>query len=138
MLGQLHKLDDMILNATSEDFKKIQQAVDEYNNKFSLPEFVFRVSTAKLGTTVEILLLKLEHDTSWKEVVYREFKIFADEVLSADAKYTIDCIQVNDKTVFTEFEYYDANKSLKKARIVADIGVDGWSVYYLNHDIYEL
>lgn len=32
----------------------------------------------------------------------------------------------------------DSNNSLKKARIVADIGGDDWTVYYLQHDIYEL
>lgn len=138
VLGQRHELDDMILNATSNEFKKIQKAVDEYNNKFSLPEFVFRVSLDNADSSVETLLNKLQQNIKWKEMVYKDFKLFADEVLPVDAKYTIDCIQVNDKTVFTEFEYYDANKSLKKARIVADIGVDDWSVYYLNHDIYEL
>ena len=51
--GQLHALDEIILNATSKDFKKIQQAVAEYNNSFCLPEFIFRVSTTKLGTPVE-------------------------------------------------------------------------------------
>ena len=136
VLGQLHKLDDMILIATSDEFKKIQKAVDEYNNKFSLPEFVFRVSLDNVDSSIETLLNKLNQDTSWKESVYDKFKFFANEILPVDAKYTIDCIQVNDKILFTEFEYYDP--SIKKARIVANIGGDDWTVYYLNHDIYSL
>lgn len=138
VLGQLHELDDMILNATSDEFKKIQKAVDEYNNKFALPEFVFRVSLDKVGTSIENLLNKLQQNIKWKESVYDKFKFFANKVLPADAKYTIDCIQVNDTMLFTEFEYYDANKSLKKARIVTNIGNDDWTVYYLNHDIYSI
>lgn len=31
VLGENHKLDDMILTASHEDFEKIKQAVDEYN-----------------------------------------------------------------------------------------------------------
>lgn len=139
VLGQLRQLDDMILSATLKDFKKIQQAVDEYNKKFSLPEFVFRVSLDNADSSVETLLKKLQQNIKWKEMVYKDFKLFADEVLPVNSKYTIDCIQVNDKTLFTEFTFLiDSNLSLKKARIVADIGNDDWSVYYLWHDIYEL
>lgn len=139
VLGQLHELDDMILNATSDEFKKIQKAVNEYNNKFTLPEFVFRVSLDSIDTSIETLLNKLQQNIKWKEMVYKYFKLFADEVLPVDAKYTIDCIQVNDKILFTEFMFTDdSNNSLKKARIVANIGGDDWTVYYLQHDIYEL
>lgn len=139
VLGQDHKLDDMILFASKNDFRRIQQAVDEYNKKFSLPQFIFRVSLDNIDTSIETTLNKLKQDTSWKEVVYDNFKVFADEVLPVDAEYNIECIQVNDKRVFTEFTFIiDSNPSLKKARIVADIGNDDWSVYYLQHDIYEL
>lgn len=137
--GQLHALDDMILNATSVEFERIQQAVYEYNKKFYLPEFVFRVSIDNIDTSIETTLNKLKQDTSWKDFVCDKFKVFADEVLPVDATYNIECIQVNDKRVFTEFTFIiDSNPSLKKVRIVADIGNDDWSVYYLRHDIYEL
>lgn len=36
VLGGEPKLDDMILNATSVEFERIQQAVKEYNNSFLL------------------------------------------------------------------------------------------------------
>lgn len=137
--GRDSRLDDMILTVSSDEFKKIQQAVEEYNKKFSLPQFIFRVSLDKIGTSIETTLNKLKQDTSWKEVVYDNFKFFAKGVLPVDAKYNIDCIQVNDKILFTEFMFTDdSNNSLKKARIVADIGGDDWTVYYLQHDIYEL
>lgn len=72
-------------------------------------------------------------------MVYNEFKVFADEVLPVNSKYTIDCIQVNDKILFTEFMFTaDSNTSLKKARIVANIGNDDWTIYYNRIDIYEL
>lgn len=139
VLGQDHKLDDMILFASKSDFRRIQQAVDEYNKKFSLPQFIFRVSLDKIGTSIETTLNKLKQDTSWKEVVYDNFKFFAKGVLPTDSTYNIDCIQVNDKILFTEFMFTDdSNNSLKKARIVANIGGDDWTVYYLQHDIYEL
>lgn len=139
VLGQIHTLDEMILNAAADEFEKIQKAIEEYNNKFSLPEFVFRVSLDNADSSVETLLKKLQQNIKWKEMVYKDFKLFADEVLPVNSKYTIDCIQVNDKTLFTEFTFLiDSNLSLKKARIVADIGNDDWSVYYLWHDIYEL
>lgn len=139
VLGQLHQLDDMILNATSVEFERIQQAVKEYNNSFCLPQFIFRVSLDNADSSVETLLKKLQQNIKWKEMVYKDFKLFADEVLPVDATYNIECIQVNDKTLFTEFMFTDdSNNSLKKARIVANIGGDDWSVYYLQHDIYEL
>lgn len=138
LLGKDSRLDGMILIASAEEFERIKQAVKEYNKKFCLPEFVFRISMDKIGTSVETLLNKLKQSDEWKESVYNTFKVFAGDVLPADAKYTIDCIQVNDKIVFTEFEYYDANENLKKARIVAGTSVYTWSVYYLYHDIYEL
>lgn len=137
--GRDSRLDDMILTVSSDEFKKIQQAVNEYNKKFYLPEFIFRVSLDNIGTPVEIALNKLKQDISWKDFVFDKFKVFADEVLPVNSKYTIECIQVNDKIVFTEFTFLiDSNLSLKKARIIADIGKDNWSVYYLDHDIYEL
>lgn len=133
------RLDDMILIAAVDDFKKIQQAVNEYNKKFYLPYFKFRVSLDNIGTPVETALNKLKQDISWKDFVCDKFKFFANEFLPVDAKYNIECIQVNDKIVFTEFTFIiDSNLSLKKARIIADIGNDNWSVYYLSHDIYEL
>lgn len=139
VLGQLHQLDDMILNATSVEFERIQQAVREYNKKFALPQFIFRVSLDNIDTSIETTLNKLKQDTSWKDFVCDKFKVFADEVLPVGSKFNIDYIQVNDKIVFTEFTFIiDSNPSLKKARIVADIGNDDWSVYYLQHDIYEL
>ena len=137
--GRDSRLDDMILTVSSDKFKKIQQAVNEYNKKFYLPEFIFRVLLDNIGTPVEIALNKLKQDTSWKDFVFDKFKVFADEVLPVNSKYTIECIQVNDKIVFTEFTFLiDSNLSLKKARIIANIGKDNWSVYYLDHDIYEL
>ena len=137
--GKDSRLDDMILTVSSDDFKKIQQAVYEYNKKFYLPEFIFRVSLDNIGTPVETALNELKQDTSWKDFVCDKFKFFANEFLPVNSKYTIECIQVNDKIVFTEFTFLlDSNLSLKKARIIADIGNDNWSVYYLSHDIYEL
>lgn len=139
VLGQLHQLDDMILNATSEDFKKIQQAVEEYNNSFCFPEFVFRLSTAKLGTTVEILLLKLENDTKWKEMVSKDFKFFADEVVPAGSNFNIDYIQVNDKMLFTEVNYNNPIKHNKgMIHISAYIGDDDWTIYYNGCTKYKL
>lgn len=139
VLGNDYKLDDMILIASCSDFRRIQQAVNEYNKKFALPQFIFRVSLDKIGTSIETTLNKLKQDTSWKEVVYDNFKFFAKGVLPAGSTYNIDCIQVNDKILFTEFMFTDdSNNSLKKARIVANIGGDDWTVYYLQHDIYEL
>lgn len=114
LLGKDSRLDEMIVITFTDDFERIQQAVKEYNKKFELPEFIFRVSLDKIGKPIEDTLNELKQDTSWKEMVRNEFKVFAGDVLPADAKYTIDCIQVNDKIVFTEFEYYDANENLKK------------------------
>lgn len=141
LLGADSRLDDMILIASSSDFRRIQQAVDEYNNnnKFSLPEFVFRVSTAKLGTPVEILLLKLEHDTKWKEMVSKDFKFFADEVVPAGSKFNIDYIQVNDKMLFTEVEYNNTiGHSKGMIHISAYIGDDDWTIYYNGCNKYKL
>lgn len=139
VLGKLHQLDDMILNAAADEFEKIQKAVEEYNNKFSLPEFVFRLSTAKLGTTVEILLLKLEHDTEWKEMVSKDFKFFADEVVPAGSKFNIDYIQVNDKMLFTEVEYNNTiGHSKGMIHISAYIGDDDWTIYYNGCTKYKL
>ena len=139
LCGVDSRLDDMIIIAFDDEFKKIQKAVDEYNNKFALPEFVFRVSLDNANSSVKTLLKKLQQNIKWKEMVYKDFKLFADEVLPVDAKYNIECIQVNDKILFTEFIFTDdSNTSLKKARIVTNIGKDDWTVYYLNHDIYEL
>lgn len=131
VLGQLHQLDEIILNATSKDFKKIKQAVEEYNNSFCLPEFVFRVSTGKIGTPVETLLNKLEHDTKWKAMVSKDFKFFADEVVPAGSDYKIDYIQVNDKMLFTDVEYNNPIKHNKgMIHISAYIGDDDWTIYY--------
>lgn len=139
VLGQLHQLDDMILNATSVEFERIQQAVKEYNNSFCLPEFVFRVSIAKFGTPVETLLLKLEHDTKWKEMVAKDFKFFADEVVPAGSDYKIDYIQVNDKMLFTEVKYNNPIKHNKgMIRISAYIGDDDWTIYYNGCTKYKL
>lgn len=77
--GRDSRLDDMILTVSSDEFKKIQQAVDEYNKKFYLPEFKFRVSLDKIGTSIETTLNKLKQDTSWKEVVYDNFKFLQKE-----------------------------------------------------------
>lgn len=85
------------------------------------------------------MLNKLKQSDEWKESVYNTFKVFAGDVLPADAKYTIDCIQMNDRAVFTEFTFIiDSDPSKKKARIVANIGFAEWNVDYLWHDIYEL
>lgn len=139
VLGKLHQLDDMILNATSVEFERIQQAVKEYNNSFCFPEFVFRLSTAKLGTPVETLLLKLEHDTKWKEMVSKDFKFFADEVVPAGSKFNIDYIQVNDKILFTEVEYNNPIKHNKgMIHISAYIGDDDWTIYYNGCTKYKL
>lgn len=139
VLGQNHKLDDMILIASCSDFRRIQQAVKEYNNSFCLPEFVFRVSTAKLGTPVETLLLKLEHDTKWKEMVSKDFKFFADEVVPAGSKFNIDYIQVNDKMLFTEVEYNNTiGHSKGMIHISAYIGDDDWTIYYNGCTKYKL
>lgn len=139
VLGQLHQLDDMILIATSDDFKKIQQAVDEYNNSFCLPEFVFRVSTGKIGTPVETLLNKLQQDTKWKEMVSKDFKFFADEVVPAGSEYEIKYIQVNDKMLFTEVEYNNTIKHNKgMIHISAYIGDDDWTIYYNGCTKYKL
>lgn len=137
LCGVDSRLDDMIIIAFDGDFRKIQQAVDEYN-KFALPEFIFRVSIDNIGTSIETLLNKLNQDIKWKESVYDKFKFFASTFLTVDAKYNIDWIQVNDRTLFTEFEYYGADKSLKNARIAVNIGDDDWTVYHLNHVIYKL
>lgn len=41
LLGADSRLDDMILIAFVDEFERIKQAVDEYNNKFALPEFEY-------------------------------------------------------------------------------------------------
>ena len=139
VLGQLHQLDDMILIATSDDFKKIQQAVDEYNNSFCLPEFVFRVSLDKIGTSIETTLNKLKQDTKWKEMVSKDFKFFADEVVPAGSEYEIKYIQVNDKMLFTELEYDNPIKHNKgMIHISAYIGDDDWTIYYNGCNKYKL
>lgn len=139
VLGQLHQLDDMILIVTSDDFKKIQQAVDEYNNSFCLPEFVFRVSLDKVDSSVETTLNKLEHDTKWKEMVSKDFKFFADEVVPAGSDYKIDYIQVNDKMLFTEVEYNNTiGHSKGMIHISAYIGDDNWTIYYNGCTKYKL
>lgn len=139
LCGVDSRLDDMIIIAFDDEFKKIQQAVDEYNNKFSLPEFVFRVSTVKLGTPVEILLLKLEQDTEWKEMVAKDFKFFADEVVPAGSDYKIDYVQVNDKMLFTEVKYNNPIKHNKgMIHISAYIGDDDWTIYYNGCTKYKL
>lgn len=137
--GKLHQLDEIILKANSKEFEKIKQALEEYNNKFSLPEFIFRVSTTKLGTPVETLLNKLEHDTEWKEMVSEDFKSFADEVVPAGSEYKIDYIQVNDKMLFTEVEYNNPIKHNKgMIHISAYIGDDDWTIYYNGRNKYKL
>lgn len=139
LLGADSRLDDMILIASCSDFEKIQQAVDEYNNSFCLPEFVFRVSTAKLGTTVETLLNKLQQDTKWKEMVAKDFKFFADEVVPAGSDYKIDYVQVNDKMLFTEVKYNNPIKQNKgMIHISAYIGDDDWTIYYNGCNKYKL
>ena len=96
-----------------------------------MPEFIFRVSTAKLGTPVETLLNKLEHDTKWKAMVSKDFKFFADEVVPAGSDYKIDYIQVNDKMLFTEVKYNNPIKHNKgMIHISAYIGDDDWTIYY--------
>lgn len=139
VLGQLRALDDMILIASLKDFKKIQQAVEEYNNSFCLPEFVFRVSTNKLDTSIEATLTKLEQDNKWKEMVSKDFKSFADEVVPAGSEYKIDYIQVNDKMLFTEVEYNNPIKHNKgMIHISAYIGDDNWTIYYNGCTKYKL
>lgn len=138
-LGQLRALDDMILIASLKDFKEIQQAVEEYNNSFCLLEFVFRVSTNKLDTSIEATLTKLEHDNKWKEMVSKDFKSFADEVVPAGSEYKIDYIQVNDKMLFTEVEYNNPIKHNKgMIHISAYIGDDNWTIYYNGCTKYKL
>lgn len=137
--GQLHALDEIILIAAADDFKKIQQAVEEYNNSFCLPEFVFRVSTNKLGTSIEATLTKLEQDNKWKEMVAKDFKFFADEVVPAGSDYKIDYIQVNNKMLFTEVEYNNPIKHNKgMIHISAYIGDDDWTIYYNGCNKYKL
>lgn len=139
VLGQLRALDGMILIASLKDFKKIQQAVEEYNNSFCLPEFVFRVSTNKLDTSIEATLTKLEQDNKWKEMVSKDFKFFADEVVPAGSEYKIDYIQVNDKILFTEVEYNNPIKHNKgMIHISAYIGDDDWTIYYNGCNKYKL
>lgn len=139
VLGILHQLDDMILIASLKDFKKIQQAVEEYNNSFCLPEFVFRVSTNKLDTSIEATLTKLEQDNKWKEMVANDFKFFADEVVPAGSEYEIKYIQVNDKMLFTEVKYNNPIKHNKgMIHISAYIGDDDWTIYYNGCTKYKL
>lgn len=52
LLGKDSRLDEMIVITSTDDFERIKHAVKEYNNKFSLPEFVFRISMDKIGTSV--------------------------------------------------------------------------------------
>lgn len=139
VLGQLHQLDDMILIASSSDFRRIQQAVDEYNNSFCLPEFIFRVSIDKIDTSTETLLNKLQQDTKWKEMVANDFKFFADEVVPAGSEYEIKYIQVNDKMLFTELEYDNPIKhNMGMIHISAYIGDDDWTIYYNGCTKYKL
>lgn len=137
--GKLHQLDEIILKANSKEFEKIKQAVEEYNNSFCLPEFVFRVSTNKLDTSIEATLTKLEQDNKWKEMVSKDFKSFADEVVPAGSEYEIKYIQVNDKMLFTEVEYNNPIKHNKgMIHISAYIGDDDWTIYYNGCTKYKL
>ena len=139
LLGADSRLDDMILIAFVDEFERIKQAVDEYNNKFALPEFIFRVSTGKIGTSVETLLNKLQQDTKWKEMVAKDFKFFADEVVPAGSDYKIDYVQVNDKMLFTEVKYNNPIKHNKgMIHISAYIGDDDWTIYYNGCTKYKL
>ncbi len=139
LLGADSRLDDMILIAFVDDFERIKQAVDEYNNKFALPEFVFRVSINKIGTSTETLLNKLAQNNKWKAMVFKDFKFFADEVVPAGSEYNIKYIQVNDKMLFTEVEYNNTighNKGM--IHISAYIGDDDWTIYYNGCNKYKL
>lgn len=139
VLGKLQQLDEMVLTVSSDEFERIQKAVDEYNKKFELPEFIFRVSTGKLDTSTETLLNKLEQDNKWKEMVSEDFKLFADEVVPAGSDYKIDYIQVNDKMLFTEVEYNDPIGHRKgMIHISACIGDDDWTIYYNGRNKYKL
>ena len=139
LLGADSRLDDMILIAFVDEFERIKQAVDEYNNKFALPEFVFRVSIDNIGTSIETLLNKLQQDTSWKEMVAKDFKFFADEVVPAGSDYKIDYVQVNDKMLFTEVKYNNPIKHNKgMIHISAYIGDDDWTIYYNGCTKYKL
>lgn len=139
VLGTLQQLDEMVLAVSSDEFERIQQAVDEYNKKFELPEFIFRVSLDNIGTAIEDTLNELKQDTSWKEVVYDNFKLFAKGVLPAGSDYNIEYIHVYDKMLFTEVEYNDSiGHSKGMIHISACIGDDDWTIYYNGRNKYKL
>lgn len=70
-------------------------------------------------------------------MVSKDFKSFADEVVPAESKFNIDCIQVNDNVLFTEFES-TLNENTITVRITANIGKDNRTVYYNGTKLYDL
>lgn len=138
VLGQNHKLDDMILIASCGDFIRIQQAVNEYNKKFSLPQFIFRVSLGKRNTEVEKLLQKLQCDEDWKQDTFDSFMHYADEVMPAGSNYNIDYIEVNNRMMISEipFTTHDGKKGMIK--IYCYIASDNWTCHYNNCKRYWL
>lgn len=130
------RLDDIIIKVSAADFSKIQEAVDEYNKKFSFPEFVFRISIEDTGTDKEILLKNLSDNREWKEKVVSLIENYIKDVIEPPFEYNIDIIQINDNTLLTEFELFHEN-CIKTMQITAHIPESGTNLYSMKHIIVE-
>ena len=113
--GRDTRLDDIILRASAAEFSELQKAVDEYNKKFSFPEFVFRISLEDTGTDKETFLKNLSNNREWKEKVVSLLENYIEDVLEPPFEYNIDIIQINDNTLLTEFELLHENCIKKNA-----------------------
>lgn len=134
--GEDTRLDDIILRASAAEFSELQKAVDEYNKKFSFPEFVFRISLEDTGTDKEILLKNLSNNRKWKEKVVSLLENYIEDVLEPPFEYNIDIIQINDNTLLTEFELLHEN-CIKTMQITARIPESRTTLYSMKHIIVE-
>lgn len=101
--GEDTRLDDIIIKVSAAEFLELQKAVEEYNKKFSFPEFVFRVSFENVGSDKEVFLINLSTDKEWKEKVVLLIENYIEDVLEPPFEYNIECIQINDNNLFTSF-----------------------------------
>ncbi len=134
--GKDTRLDDIIIKVSAADFSKIQEAVDEYNKRFSFPEFVFRISIEDTGTAREVLLKNLSNDREWKERVVSLIENYIKDVIEPPFEYNIDIIQINDNTLLTEFKLLHEN-CVKTMQITARITEDKINFHSMKHIIVE-
>ena len=134
--GKDTRLDDIILRASTAEFSELQKAVDEYNKKFSFPEFVFRISIEDTGTDREVFLKELNYNRKWKEKVVSLIENYIEDVLEPPFEYNIDIIQINDNNLFTSFLIIHENQ-VKTMLITARITEDRADLHSMKHIIVE-